>query len=102
MSKKNSSLGNGNELDLLNLVAFRDWKNNSGDDNSERMERLMRNLPKAMDKLSERQRLMIELRYIKNMKGIEIAEQLGVNASTVSRTLKRAKKSLRKMLEFSL
>ena len=72
------------------------WIRENAGDNGEQMERLMRNLRKAREEeLTPRQRQMLE------MKISEISEALGVNRSTVSRTIIRAKKHLRKCLKYS-
>ena len=78
------------------------WIRENAGDNGEQMERLMRNLRKAREEeLTPRQRQMLEMRFEQNMKISEISEALGVNRSTVSRTIIRAKKHLRKCLKYS-
>lgn len=78
------------------------WIRKNAGDNGEQMERLMRNLRKAREEeLTPRQRQMLEMRFDQNMNGAEIAEALGVNRSTVSRTILRAKNRLRRCLKYS-
>lgn len=78
------------------------WIRENAGDNGEQMERLMRNLRKAREEeLTPRQRQMLEMRFEQNMKISEISEVLGVNRSTVSRTIIRAKKNLRSCLKYS-
>lgn len=78
------------------------WIRENAGDNGEQMERLMRNLRKAREEdLTPRQRQMLEMRFEQNMKISEISEALGVNRSTVSRTIIRAKKNLRSCLKYS-
>lgn len=78
------------------------WLRGNANDNEEQMERLLRNLRKAREEeLTPRQRQMLEMRFDQNMNGAEIAEALGVNRSTVCRTIIRAKKRLRRCLEYS-
>ena len=78
------------------------WIRENAGDNEEQMARLLRNLRKAREEeLTPRQRQMLEMRFEQNMKISEISEALGVNRSTVSRTIIRAKKRLRKCLQYS-
>ena len=78
------------------------WIRENAGDNGEQMERLMRNLRKAREEeLTPRQRQMLEMRFEQNMKISEISEALGVNRSTVSRTIIRAKKHLRRCPKYS-
>ena len=78
------------------------WIRENAGDNGDQMERLMRNLRKAREEdLTPRQRQMLEMRVEQNMKISEISEALGINRSTVSRTIIRAKKNLRSCLKYS-
>ena len=78
------------------------WIQENAGDNGEQMERLMRNLRKAREEeLTPRQRQMLEMRFEQNMKISEISEALGVNQSTVCRTIIRAKNRLRRCLKYS-
>ena len=45
---------------------------------------------------------MLALYYDRGMKMVQIAKKLGVNRSTVSRTIKRAQDKLRRYLRYSL
>jgi len=79
------------------------WLREQSGDNSERMERLRRNLRRARDaELTERQREMVHLYYDRGHSMTKIAMELAVNKSTVSRTLKRAKRKLYRCLKYSL
>ena len=78
------------------------WLRENADDNQEQMERLLRNLRKArVQELTPRQQQMLAMRFEQNMSGAEIARELGLNRSTVSRTLRRAQKRLRRFLQYS-
>ena len=67
------------------------------------MARLRRNLRKArQQELTPRQREMVRLYYDEGMTMPQIGELLGVNRSTVSRTLRRAKNRLYRCLRYSL
>ncbi len=50
------------------------------------------------DGLTNKQREYLLMRYVKGMKGVEIAEVCRVDKSTVSRTLKRARERILKAL----
>ena len=71
------------------------------EDNSEQIGRLKRNLSRALRQdITERQRQYMMLYYGKNMTMPEIAKALGVNKSTVSRTLKRGRQRLYRCLRY--
>ena len=79
------------------------WLQENADDNQEQIERLLRNLRKArVQELTPRQQQMLSMRFEQNMSGAEIARELGLNRSTVSRTLRRAQKRLRRCLQYAL
>lgn len=52
------------------------------------------------NELSERQRQMIGLYYFRRMNIPEIAEMLGVNRSTVSRTLSRGRRNILEKMKY--
>ena len=65
------------------------------EDNKEQMGRLRRNLTHALRRdITPRQREYMNLYYGKCMSMEAIAKELGVNKSTVSRTLKRGRERL--------
>lgn len=79
------------------------WLQENADDNQEQIERLLRNLRKArVQELTPRQQQMLSMRFEQNMSGAEIARELGLNRSTVSRTLRRAQERLRRCLQYAL
>ena len=79
------------------------WLRENAGDNQDRLDRLRRNLRQAREQeLTPRQRKVLELRYERGMTGVEIAEELGVSPSTVSRTLRRARDRLRRYLQYSM
>ena len=79
------------------------WLRENANDNQEQMERLLRNLRKArVQELTPRQQQMLSMRFEQNMSGAEIARELGLNRSTVSRTLRRAQNRLRRCLQYAL
>ena len=79
------------------------WLRQNAEDNTLQLERMKRNLRIAREKeLTPRQRCMLELYYDRQMSVTEIAQELGVNLSTVSRTLQRARNRLRHYLQYTL
>lgn len=71
------------------------------EDNQEQMGRLKRNLSQALRRdITPRQREYMNLYYGKCMSIPEIAKELGVNKSTVSRTLKRGRQRLFRCLRY--
>ena len=79
------------------------WTRQNAGDNSERLERLRRNLRQAREReLTPRQRHMLELYYDQGMTIPQIAGELGLNRSTVSRTLRRARDRLYRFLRYAL
>lgn len=79
------------------------WNRQNAEDNSEQLARLRRGLRQAREQeLTPRQRQMLELYFDRGMNIPQIAEKLGVNRSTVSRTLRRAKARLYRYLRYAL
>ena len=79
------------------------WKRQNAEDNSERLDRLRRNLRQAREQeLTPRQRQVLSLYYDQGMNIPQIARELGLNRSTVSRTLRRAKDRLYRCLRYAL
>ena len=78
------------------------WLRQNAPDNSEQLERLKRNLRKAIsDELTPRQRQMMEMYYFQKLNIPTIANELGLNRSTVSRTLKRGRNRIHRCLKYS-
>ena len=66
-----------------------------------RLEIVKRALREAIEAdLTPRQREMLLMRYFEGKTGSEIAAQLQINPSTVTRTLRRAEENLRRSLRF--
>lgn len=79
------------------------WLRESAGDNSERLERLRRNLRRAREEeLTPRQRELLELYFDQGMTIPQIARRLSLNRSTVSRTIRRAKERLYRCLRYTL
>ena len=79
------------------------WMREHAEDNSDQLERLRRTLRRAREQeLTPRQREILALYYDRGLKMPQIARKLGINRSTVSRTVKRAKERLYRCLRYAL
>ncbi len=79
------------------------WLRENAGDNSDRLERLKRNLRRAQaQELTPRQRQILSMRYKEQRSVTEIARALGVNPSTVTRSLQRSKERLFRCLKYGL
>lgn len=71
------------------------------EDNSKQMTRLKRNLTHALhEDITPRQREVLALYYARGLNMREIGEMLGVDKSTVSRTIKRGEAKLKRCLRY--
>ena len=78
------------------------WDRENGEDNSEQLERLRRNLKRVRRaELPPRQAEMVHLYYDLGLSMPQIAAQLGITKSSVSRTLARGRKRLKRYLQYS-
>ena len=79
------------------------WLRANAQDNDGELLRLKRNLRLArQEALTARQRQLLRMNFEQNKAVTEIAQELGVNKSTVSRTLLRAKRRLYQCLRYAL
>ena len=79
------------------------WLRDNANTNSELLTRLRQNLRRArQQKLTPRQQQVLTLYYDQGMNMTQIAQTLGVNCSTVSRTIRRAKQRLYRCLRYCL
>ncbi|MDD5807609.1 MAG: sigma-70 family RNA polymerase sigma factor [Oscillospiraceae bacterium] len=79
------------------------WLRANAEDNESDVRRLKRNLRLAREEeLTPRQRQLMQMRFEQNMSVTEIAQALGLDKSTVSRTITRAKQRLYKCLRYCL
>ena len=70
-------------------------------DNSQELSRLKRNLIRALrEDVTQRQRQALLLYYAEGRNMREIGEKLGVDKSTVSRTIKRGERRLQRCLRY--
>lgn len=91
-----------NRPSIEDLGGFQTWLNESASTNEDTRSRLMRHLPNAIRELTPRQQTCLHLYYYdrKNMK--MIGAELGVDISTVSKTIARAEKALYRVLKYCL
>lgn len=83
---------------LFDYAQLAEWRQGNGDNS----QRLRRRLPDAIAELTPRQQQMIHMQFQEGLSGTEIARRLGVNKSTVSRCLSRARRRLYSRLRFTL
>ena len=87
-----------NTFGLVDLAVYTQMM---ADDNRDQMNRLKRNLTHALRQdITERQREYMMLYYGRGMSMEAIAKEMGVNKSTVSRTLKRGRQRLYRCLRY--
>lgn len=90
-------------FDPMDIAGLRLWMQEEAGDNSQRWQRLLHNLSRAMtEELTTRQQEMLQMYYYEGLNMTQIAARLGVNKSTVSRTLCRARRRLHHILQYSL
>ena len=87
-----------NTFGLVDLAVYTQLM---ADDNRDQMNRLKRNLTHALRQdVTQRQREYMMLYYGRGMSMEAIAKEMGVNKSTVSRTLKRGRQRLYRCLRY--
>lgn len=90
-------------FDPIDIASLCLWRQEESGDNRERIRRLLSNLPLAVQQeLTPRQREILRLRFTGGMSVTAIAKKLGLNKSTVSRSLARSMERLYKSLRYSL
>lgn len=79
------------------------WQQINGGDNTERLAHLQKKLRQAREEeLTPRQQEILTMHFDRQMTIAQIAQELGVCSSTVSRTITRAKNRLRRCLQYLL
>ena len=79
------------------------WKRTASEDNRDQMARLRKNLRLVWDmELTHRQAQVMEMFYDQELTVTQIARELGLSPSTVSRTLKRGRERLKDYLQYTL
>ena len=77
------------------------WMRENAEDNSEQLSRLKRNLRQARElELTPRQRQVLAMHFDQDLSVTQIARELHVNPSTITRTLQLAKGRLRRCLRY--
>lgn len=100
--KRSSEPTTQRETVLENLLGVQKFREETAEGNEDRLLRLKRKLPAALSKLPEKQRMYLLAYYSERLTMEQLAERFGVNKSTISRSVQRAKKKLRDYLWFSL
>lgn len=86
-------------LEIMDKFCSADFGENNS--NEERIALLKQALPKVIEnRLSERQKECVRLYYFENMNMQQTAAALGIERSSVSRTLKRARQRIKLSLEY--
>lgn len=89
--------------DLMDKAGFQRWIWQQTENDARKLERLRRNLRRAMrEELTPRQQEILELYYFQDRSVTDIAQALHVNKSTVSRSVRRSCGRLQKFLQYSL
>ena len=89
--------------DPIDIASLCLWRQEQSGDNQERIRRLLSNLPLAVQQeLTPRQREILQMRFTGGMSITGIAKELGLNKSTVSRSLTRSVERLYRSLLYSL
>ena len=89
--------------DPIDIASLCLWRQEQSGDNQERIRRLLSNLPLAVQQeLTPRQREILQMRFTGGMSISGIAKELGLNKSTVSRSLTRSVERLYRSLRYSL
>lgn len=89
--------------DPIDIASLCLWRQEQSGDNQERIRRLLSNLPLAVQQeLTPRQREILQMRFTGGMSITCIAKELGLNKSTVSRSLTRSVERLYRSLRYSL
>ena len=92
------SVSYDNTFGMVDLAVYTELM---AQDNKDQINRLKRNLTRALRQdITARQREYMVLYYGRNMSMEAIAQQCGVNKSTVSRTLKRGRQKLYRCLRY--
>lgn len=89
-------------METLGMVAGIDGRKLEGNSNSAKIDALKEALPKAMEKLTSRQREIVIMYFWHDMTQQEIAEELGIAQPTVNGNIQLALKKLKKELRNTL
>ena len=85
-----------------NTASLQAWERENAPDNAEVLARAKRNLKSALNELlTPKQRMYLSMYYFEGLSMEEIGARVGVNKSTVSRTVSRARARLNRALKYS-
>lgn len=85
------------------LMELRHWRSAEGDEPSERLARVVAHLPRAIEEeLTPRQRQILHLHFYDGLSVTQIAQQLNVHPSTVTRSLQRSARKLQHILLYTV
>jgi RNA polymerase sigma factor (sigma-70 family) len=84
-----------------NYLAFRDWLMSDREDNTAERERVKGVALRSMAKLTPTQYSYINAYFFEGLTTVEIAEQYGVNKSTVSRTIGRGMCKIQEFIQIA-
>lgn len=74
--------------DPLDIASLQLWQQGQQEDNRQQIRRLLVNLPLAVEEeLTPRQRQLLRMHFTQGKRVTDIAQELGISKSTVSRTL---------------
>lgn len=89
--------------DPIDIASLCLWRQEQSGDNGDRIRHLLSNLPLAVEQeLTVRQKEILQMRFTRGMSVTDIARELGINKSTVSRSLSRSMERLYRALRYSL
>ena len=80
------------------FVDFRFWHGSTNENSRDKMKKILSMA--VLNELTERQRICIVDYYLNGKKEKEIAKELGVNSSTVSRHIMKARDKLRHIASY--
>lgn len=97
MARKIRTSALENDWEMFNLIK----QNENGEGNSEIKKIAIKALKKVIEEqLTTRQKQYLVLYYYNNVDMVQIAKQFGVNKSTVSRTINRARQKIYKYMKY--
>ena len=95
-----ASDGSG-RYDPLDIASLQLWQQGQQEDNRQQIRRLLVNLPLAVEEeLTPRQRQLLRMHFTQGKRVTDIAQELGISKSTVSRTLARCTQRLYRTLRY--
>lgn len=87
----------------MDKFAVREFLRGDSSENKNQMERVLKNLPIAIDReLTARQRQILRMRFYQEKSVSEIARELGISKSAVSKSIARSTYLLFRVLQYSL